>query len=114
MMYDTGVANVEMGMSEFWFAAAVFVSLATASLVTMYVSPVLPARHRDDDTNAVIRLMANIFVVMTSLVFGLMINSSKNTFERSMPAPTHMQPASFTSTTRFGPTVLRGAMHVLC
>ncbi|WP_245480357.1 DUF4239 domain-containing protein [Neorhizobium sp. NCHU2750] len=25
--------------------------------------------------------MANIFVVMTSLVFGLMINSSKNTFE---------------------------------
>lgn len=81
MMYDTGVANVEMGMSEFWFAAAVFVSLATASLVTMYVSPVLPARHRDDDTNAVIRLMANIFVVMTSLVFSLMINSSKNTFE---------------------------------
>ncbi|HZA95061.1 MAG TPA: hypothetical protein VE421_02910 [Burkholderiaceae bacterium] len=38
-------------------------------------------RHRDDDTHNVIRLAANIFVVMTSLVLGLMLNSAKNTFE---------------------------------
>src|SRR5262249_46234425 len=31
--------------------------------------------------HAVIRSVANIFVVMTSLVIGLMINSAKNTFE---------------------------------
>ena len=35
----------------------------------------------NDETAAVVRLIANIFVVMTSLVFGLMMNSSKNTYE---------------------------------
>lgn len=43
--------------------------------------PKLASLHRDDDTNSVIRLVANIFVVMTSLVFSLMINSAKYTFE---------------------------------
>ena len=68
-------------MTDYSIALLVFVCLSTASLGAMLISPKLPARHRDDDTNAIIRLVANIFVVMTSLVFGLMINSSKNTFE---------------------------------
>jgi hypothetical protein len=37
----------------------------------------LPAYYRHDDTLNVVRLIANIFVVMTSLVLGLMINSAK-------------------------------------
>ncbi|NTE85643.1 DUF4239 domain-containing protein [Agrobacterium rubi] len=68
-------------MSEIWLASGVFICLLSASLGAMAISPRLSARHKDDETNAVIRLVANIFVVMTSLVFGLMINSSKNTFE---------------------------------
>jgi hypothetical protein len=34
-----------------------------------------------DDTNSVVKLVANLFVVMTALVLGLMLNSAKNTFE---------------------------------
>lgn len=68
-------------MREVLIAAAMFVCLSAASLSALYIHPRLPAHHRDDDTNTVVRLVANIFVVITSLVFGLMINSSKTTFE---------------------------------
>lgn len=68
-------------MNSIWIPIAIFFCLLLASLVMMHLYPKLSARHRDDDTNTVVRLVANIFVVMTSLVFGLMINSAKNTFE---------------------------------
>ncbi|KQQ34794.1 hypothetical protein ASG19_13530 [Rhizobium sp. Leaf306] len=68
-------------MNEIWIAAMIFVCLSAASNGAMVLSPKMPARHRDDETNAVVRLVANIFVVMSSLVFGLMINSAKNTYE---------------------------------
>jgi hypothetical protein len=52
-----------------------------ASLTNLSSYDRLPSRHRQDDAIAVVRLTANLFVVMTSLVLGLMINSAKNTFE---------------------------------
>ncbi|WJH39863.1 DUF4239 domain-containing protein [Aliirhizobium terrae] len=67
-------AEIVIGMIAFALLSAV--SFASASLY-----PRLRASHRDDETNTIVRLVANIFVVMTSLVFGLMLNSSKNTFE---------------------------------
>lgn len=67
-------------MNELVIAVIVFVCLAAASLGAMFVSPALPDRHRSDETSAVVRLIANIFVVMTSLVFGLMINSARSTY----------------------------------
>lgn len=66
---------------EFIWGGVIFICLLSAALVMMQLYPKLSARHRDDETNTVIRLVANIFVVMTSLVFGLLINSAKNTFE---------------------------------
>ncbi len=75
-------------MNELFIALGIFLILASASLGAMYVSPKMPDRHRDDDTNSVVRLVANIFVVMSSLVFGLMINSAKTTFE-SLDAGVH-------------------------
>ena len=68
-------------MQEVLIAAAIFLCLTVAPLVSTAIWPRLPARHRDDDTNNVVRLAANLFGVMTSLVLGLMINSAKNTFE---------------------------------
>ncbi|WP_043245586.1 DUF4239 domain-containing protein [Pseudomonas solani] len=68
-------------MESVLIAAGVFVCLILASLLMMHWYPKLSARHKDEETNTVVRLVANIFVVMTSLVFGLMINSAKNTFE---------------------------------
>ena len=75
-------------MNEIWIATAIFFCLALASFAAMHISPRMPARHRDDETNGVVRLVANIFVVMSSLVFGLMINSAKSTFE-SIDAGVH-------------------------
>lgn len=68
-------------MDSLWIALAVFGCLLASSLLMMHWYPKLAVHHRDEDTNTVIRMVANIFVVMTSLVFGLMINSAKNTFE---------------------------------
>jgi hypothetical protein len=69
------------GMREALIAVVIFLCLAAAPFVSMAIWPRLPAKHRDDDTNTVVRLTANLFGVMTSLVLGLMINSAKNTFE---------------------------------
>ncbi len=68
-------------MRESLIATAIFFCLAGASLGTLALQHKLPSRHREDDTQNVVRLIANFFVVMTSLVMGLMINSAKNTLE---------------------------------
>ncbi len=59
----------------------IFFLLCLCALGTMFFHRKLKAHHYDDETAAVVRLVANIFVVMTSLVFGLMMNSAKNTYE---------------------------------
>jgi hypothetical protein len=64
-------------MKEALLALFVFVCLLGASLGALFFHGKLPAHHRHDDTLNVVRLIANIFVVMTSLVLGLMINSAK-------------------------------------
>jgi hypothetical protein len=68
-------------ISEIVVGVITFALLSAVSLASVSLYPRLRASHRDDETNTVVRLVANIFVVMTSLVFGLMLNSSKNTFE---------------------------------
>ena len=68
-------------MNEILVAVLIFVCLAGASLGCLAAYEKLPVHHRQDDTYNLVRVVANIFVVMTSLVLGLMINSAKNTFE---------------------------------
>jgi hypothetical protein len=68
-------------MGEVLVAVAIFACLAGAALASLIIYPRFPEHHRQDDTSAVVRLAANLFVVMSSLVLGLMINSAKNTFE---------------------------------
>ena len=68
-------------MPQWVLSIIIFVLLAGSALVALTVYPRLPDQYRHDDTNSVVRLIANFFVVMTSLVLGLMINSAKNTYE---------------------------------
>ena len=68
-------------MNEVLFALLVFFCLTGASLGSLLLFTRLPVHHRRDDTQNVVRLIANIFVVMTSLVLGLMINSAKGRFD---------------------------------
>jgi len=47
-------------MNSLWIALVIFGCLVAASLLMMHWYPRLAAHHRDDDTNTVIRLVANI------------------------------------------------------
>jgi hypothetical protein len=51
-----------------------------AALVGLFGDAIRPGRGHED-TKTTVRLVANLFVVMTSLVLGLMMNSAKNTLE---------------------------------
>ena len=66
---------------NFSLSVLTFVLLLTVALLSMYLHPRLAEHHRDLDTAAAVSKIANIFVVITSLVFGLLVTSSKNTFE---------------------------------
>lgn len=68
-------------MNNFIISGAIFILLSAAALCTMVFHRKLRPHYYSDETAGVVRLIANIFVVMTSLVFGLMMNSSKNTYE---------------------------------
>ena len=68
-------------MREALIALLIFGCLVVASLGSLFVYGKLPPHHREDDTHHVVRSIANIFVIMTSLVLGLMVNSARNTFE---------------------------------
>ncbi len=68
-------------MNEVRIAIFVFLCLAAASLGALFCYERLPEHQRQDDTQKVLHLIANIFVVMTSLVLGLMISSAKSRFD---------------------------------
>ena len=68
-------------MRDFVIATVVFVCLVAASLISQWVYKWLPESQREEDTHQVVRSLAGLFVVMTSLVLGLMLNSAKTTFE---------------------------------
>ena len=68
-------------MSEFVVAVLAFLSMICAALLGLFGKTRLPSEHLQDDTRSMVGLVANLFVVMTALVLGLMLNSAKNTFE---------------------------------
>jgi hypothetical protein len=78
-----GEAHVQaaFGLSyETTVALLTFLCLSAASLGTLLVYDRLPAHHRDDKTLDTVRLVANIFVMLSSLVLGLMVSSASSNF----------------------------------
>src|SRR6516165_2637888 len=68
-------------LSEFVVAALAFLSMMGAALLGLFSKTRLPSEHLQGDIRRVVRRVANLFVVMTSLVLGLMLNSARDTFE---------------------------------
>ena len=62
-------------------AALAFLSMMGAALLGLFSKTRLPSEHLQGDIRRVVRRVANLFVVMTSLVLGLMLNSARDTFE---------------------------------
>jgi hypothetical protein len=67
--------------AEILISAATFVLLVAVSLGCLIWHIRLPPEQLQEDTNTTVRLVANIFVVIASLVLGLMLGSAKNTFQ---------------------------------
>jgi len=64
-------------------AALAFLSMMGAALLGLCSKTRLSFELLKDDTNSVVRQVASLFVVMTSLVLGLMLNSAKSTVENN-------------------------------
>jgi len=64
---------------EFDVALLAFVSMIGAAFLGLFIKKRRAAEHLQDNTSAVVELLAGLFVVMTSLVLGFMINSAKDT-----------------------------------
>lgn len=70
-----------LGLSyETIVALLIFICLCAASLGTLLAYDRLPAHHRDDETLNTVRLVANIFVMLSSLVLGLMVSAASGNF----------------------------------
>lgn len=65
---------------EVTVALLTFVCLCAASLGTLQMYHRLPAHHRDDETLQTVRLVANIFGMLSSLVLGFMVSSANSGF----------------------------------
>jgi Protein of unknown function (DUF4239) len=70
-----------MASYEVVTAILTFCCLLAASLGALRLYSILPEHYQKEETVALVRLVGNLFIVMTSLVLGLMINSARNTFE---------------------------------
>ena len=76
-------------MHQTLIASAVFIALIGAAFGALFISELFPPHYRHDDTHNVVRLAANIFVVTTSLVLGLLLllimRRQPETLEPAMP-----------------------------
>lgn len=68
-------------MLEIVVPLLLFICLVAASLGSLMAYKRLPSDHRDEETHAIVKLAISLFVLMTSLVLGLMISTAKGTFE---------------------------------
>jgi hypothetical protein len=68
-------------LPELLVAIVAFVCLMCGAFVGLLWGPRLYAKSLHDDTRTIVTLVANILVVMTALLLGLMMNSAKNTQE---------------------------------
>jgi hypothetical protein len=79
-LHDERASHGGTILSELSIAVLTFVCLAGAAFVGLF-SAAIHTSPLQIETNTTVRMVANIFVVMTSLVLGLMLNSAKNTLE---------------------------------
>lgn len=67
-------------MAEYVVAILAFLSMMGAALLGLFSKRTVPTEDVQA-TSSVVRLVGNLFVVMTALLLGLMLNSAKNTLE---------------------------------
>ena len=78
-----GVTIAPMGdvLTELLVPTVAFLTLIAAASAAAFIKVRLPTRHLAEDTVEIVRRIVDVFVVMTSVVLGLMLDSAKNTYE---------------------------------
>ncbi|AMM18725.1 hypothetical protein AX768_31300 (plasmid) [Burkholderia sp. PAMC 28687] len=68
-------------MSDFAVALIVLVCVFGSALFGLYLRPMLPHHHLDDDSIGVVKLAIGLIATMAALVLGLLTSSAKSSFD---------------------------------
>lgn len=68
-------------MNSMWVSAIIFVCVFGGSLLGLAIRTVLPGHHLSGDAKEAVKLGAGLVATLTALVLGLLISTSKGTFD---------------------------------
>jgi hypothetical protein len=68
-------------VDHFAIASIVFVCVFGSGLLGLYLRALLPAHHLNDESIGVVKLATGLIATMAALVLGLLISSSKSSFD---------------------------------
>ena len=68
-------------MNHLVIASIVFVCVFGSGMLGLYLRPLLPAHHLNDESIGVIKLATGLIATMAALVLGLLISSAKTSFD---------------------------------
>ena len=76
-------------MNHISVALIIFTCVFCSALLGLYLRPLLPQHHLDDDSMGVVKLATGLIATMAALVLGLLISSAKNSFDMVNASVTH-------------------------
>lgn len=68
-------------MSSIWMSVIIFVCVFSGSLFGLFLRTVLPGHHLSKDAQEAVKLGAGLVATLTALVLGLLISTSKGSFD---------------------------------
>ena len=68
-------------MNSMWVSVIVFVCVFGGSLLGLAIRTVLPGHHLNTDAKEAVKMGAGLVATLTALVLGLLISTSKNSFD---------------------------------
>jgi hypothetical protein len=68
-------------MSPFTTASIVFLCVFSSGLIGLYLRPLLPERHRQEESMGMVRLCTGVIATLTALVLGLLVASAKANYD---------------------------------
>jgi len=68
-------------MNSIWISLVVFVGVFGGALLGLFLRTVLPGHHLSEEARDAVKLGAGLIATLTALVLGLLISSSKGSFD---------------------------------
>ena len=68
-------------MNSIWISSIIFFCVFGGALLGLFIRTILPGHHLSDDAKEAVKLGAGLVATLTALVLGLLISSSKGSFD---------------------------------